>query len=128
MTKNIFKISIALLSFIIVGERLHSQTEAEPWGNITGIRIDGQLMEFESNISLVQKDWNRITATAKEKQRPKYHRKGNAQIINSNLDRPYFTETLTDSAKRTTHVALDMNSKPDMTVQGVYYSFMLPGE
>src|SRR5450432_1311557 len=128
MTKNIFKISIALLSFIIMGERLHSQTEAEPWGNITGIRIDGQLMEFESNISLVQKDWSRLTATAKEKQRPKYHRKGNAQIINSNLDSLYFTETVTDSAKGITHVALDMKSKADMTVQGVYYSFMLPGE
>ena len=128
MTKNIFKISIALLSFIIVGERLHSQTEAEPWGNITGIRIDGQLMEFESNISLVQKDWSRITATAKEKQRPKYHRKGNAQIINSNLDSLYFTETVTDSGKGIAHVALDMKSKADMTVQGVYYSFMLPGE
>ncbi|HMC86100.1 MAG TPA: hypothetical protein VKI61_11270 [Chitinophagaceae bacterium] len=128
MTKNIFKISIALLSFIIMGERLHSQTEAEPWGNITGIRIDGQLMEFESNISLVQKDWSRITATAKEKQRPKYHRKGNVQIINSNLDSLYFTETVTDSAKGIAHVALDMKSKADMTVQGVYYSFMLPGE
>jgi hypothetical protein len=128
MTKNIFKISIALLSFIIMGERLHSQTEAEPWGNITGIRIDGQLMEFESNISLVQKDWSRITATAKEKQRPKYHRKGNAQIINSNLDSLYFTETVTDSGKGIAHVALEMKSKADMSVQGVYYSFMLPGE
>ena len=73
MIKYIFKLSFALTLFILGFQPLFSQTEVEPWGNIKEIRIDSQLMEFESNLSVVKKGWSGIEVTGKEKQRPKLY-------------------------------------------------------
>jgi hypothetical protein len=62
MLKNICQISLVYIVSVFFVQPVFGQTEAEPWGNITGIRIDGQLMAFESNISVVQKDWAQVTA------------------------------------------------------------------
>ncbi|MEO6734797.1 MAG: hypothetical protein ABIM97_00455, partial [Ginsengibacter sp.] len=125
---NSLKISLALIILLISFQPVFSQTEVEPWGNITGIRIDGQLMEFESNISIVQKGWSQIKATYKERQRPKYSRKGDAQIISSNLDSLSFTETVTDTAKSSAKVNVQLMPQANMFVEGIYYTFMLPSE
>jgi hypothetical protein len=37
-----------------------AQTEVMAWGNMTGIRVDGELMEFESSFRVVEKDWSAI--------------------------------------------------------------------
>lgn len=128
MTKYIFKISSAIALMLISFQPLFSQTEVEPWGNITGIRIDGQLMEFETNISIVQKDWSQVKATAKERQRPKFSREGDKQIISSNIDSLYFTETVADAGKGIADVNIQLMPKANMSVEGIYYSFMLPAD
>ncbi len=127
MTKYILKNVVAFF-FLLVSKQLCGQAEIEPWGNFTGIRIDGQLMEFETNISVVQSDWSLINETAKEKQRPKYTREGNTQIVSSNIDSLYFTQKVTDTKKGTADISLQLNANADMSVQGVYYSFILPAE
>ena len=127
MIKNIFTACLACTLLLVVASA-YSQTEVEPWGNITGIRIDGQLMAFETNISVVQKNWSAITATAKEKQRPKYSRKDDTQLISSHLDSLYFTESVTDAGKGMADVVVNLSAKADLPVQGIYYSFMLPQE
>jgi hypothetical protein len=44
------------------------------WGNLTGIRVEGQLMEFESSLRVVEKGWQHYNATGKERQRHnRYH-------------------------------------------------------
>ncbi len=48
-----------------VGEEL-AQPECEAWGNLTGIGVDGVLMEFESSLRIVQPDWKEIIQTAKQ--------------------------------------------------------------
>ncbi len=73
-----------------------SQTEMEPWGNITGIRVNGQLMDFETSLQVVSNDWKRVKATALERQRPKYRRRGDAQIVTTQIDSFYFVETVTE--------------------------------
>jgi hypothetical protein len=103
-----------------------SQTEVEPWGNITGIRVDGQLMEFETNISLVQKDWSHIEATAKERQRPKFNRSGDAQIITTNIDSLYISEVVTDESKGEAKVQVRLDAKASIPVEGVYLGLSLP--
>ena len=77
-------VSICFLQAIFFN-RAFSQTEVEPWGNIKGIRIDGQLIEFESSLQVVNKDWSRIMATALERQRPKYKRDGTKQIVDTRI-------------------------------------------
>lgn len=128
MAKYNFKLSLLFTVFLIVFQPVFGQTEVEPWGNLKGIRIDGQLMEFESNLSVVRKDWSAIQATGKEKQRPKYIRKGNQQIITTNIDSLYFTETVEDAEKGGANVNVQLTSKGDESLEGVYFGFSLPIE
>ncbi|RYE16817.1 MAG: hypothetical protein EOP42_33305, partial [Sphingobacteriaceae bacterium] len=86
-----------------------AQTEATPWGNITGIRIDGQLMPFETTLSVIGKD-GKVTSTEKEKQRPKYTREGNAQLVSTNIDSLYFQEEITDAGRGKTSVDIQLKA------------------
>ena len=49
--------------FLLQTTNAGAQAELQPWGNLAGIRIDGQLMEFETNISVVKRGWSAIAAT-----------------------------------------------------------------
>ena len=126
MKKYIYKASLSLMFLLFTSLSLFSQTEVEPWGNITGIRIDGQLMDFETNISIVQDKWSQIRSTAKERQRPRYSRKENEQIITSNIDSLYFTETVADTGKGGADISIQLTPKAEMTADGIYYSIILP--
>ncbi|MEP6750748.1 MAG: hypothetical protein ABJB86_23640, partial [Bacteroidota bacterium] len=116
---------IVMMLFNYIG---FSQAEVEPWGNITGIRTQGQLMAFETNISVVSKDGAMVKVTAKEKQRPKFSRIGNTQIIASSIDSLYFTERITDTAAGTVYVQLALKTTAAMPVEAVYYGVVLPAE
>ena len=35
-----------------------SQPEVYPWGNISGIRVDGELMELNTTLGFVGADWS----------------------------------------------------------------------
>lgn len=128
MTNYLLRSSLTLILFLFVLNPLFSQTEVEPWGNITGIRVDGQLMEFETNISVVEKDGIGIKTTAKEKQRPKYAREGEAQIISTNIDSLYIKETVTDAGKGKANVNVQLNAKADIPGNGAYFGLLLPLE
>ncbi len=128
MKKYLLRISLPLTLALFAFFPLFSQTEVEPWGNITGIRIDGQLLKFETQINLVQKDGSRILTTGKERQRPKYSRKGNTQIISSNLDSLYFTQTVSDKGNGGAEVNIALAARADISAEGIYYSFLLPME
>ena len=123
-----FKLIFFLSLCFFVGNTGFAQVELQPWGNISGIRIDGQLMEFETNITVVKNNWKSIAATGKERQRPKYIRNGNEQIVTTNIDSLYFVETVSDAAKGTANVKVQLTSKADVSVDGVYFTLSLPKE
>lgn len=127
MTKYI-KAGITIVFFLIVFLPVFSQTEVEPWGNVTGIRVEGQLMEFETNISVIQKGGATINATGKEKQRPKYTREGDKQIISTNIDSLYIKEVVADAGEGTAKVNVQLNAKGAMQNEGVYFAVLLPGK
>ncbi len=82
-----FRINFILLFFpCFFHTAVYSQVEVEPWGNITGIRVEGQLMGFESSLWIVGKDWSAVVATGKEKQHPHYVREGKTQNISTLVD------------------------------------------
>jgi hypothetical protein len=53
-----------------------AQPECMAWGNLTGIRVEGQLIEFESSLCLIGSSLMQVTHTAKEQQRPRYRLQG----------------------------------------------------
>lgn len=119
------KFFIMLLLPVLFWSEAKAQTEVEPWGNITGIRIDGQLMPFETSLSVMGKD-GKITSTGKEKQRPKYMRQGISQLINTHIDSLYFSEKISDAGRGKASVDIQLTANADTVISGTYFTIMLP--
>ena len=55
------KIGIAVwLLFMLPVQHLFAQAELMPYGNLNGIRIKGQLMEFNTRIVVAGNNWKRV--------------------------------------------------------------------
>ncbi len=107
--------------------KAYSQTEMEPWGNITGIRVEGQLMEFETSLQVVSNDWSKTEATALERQHPKYNRNGNKQIVATKIDSFYFTQVVNeDIAKSLTKVDIKFEAKKATDSEQLFLNIKLP--
>ncbi len=103
-----------------------AQAEVQPWGNIKGIRVDGQLMEFESRISVVDPAWSSIRSTAKEHQRPKYVRQGTKQTITTKIDSLTFIETVQDTKQGSAKVDIEVASNGVYKTEGIFFNVTLP--
>lgn len=106
---------------------LLAQTEVMAWGNMTGIRVDGELMEFESSLRVVGKDWSRVEATGKERQeRPVYHREGETQTVRTVVDRVNFEQVVADKGSGKATVSLAVVPDTTFASEGVYFCLDLP--
>lgn len=119
--------AVLLLLFFVSSASVFGQVEIEPWGNLRGVRINGQLMEVQSDIAVV-KDWSFITATAKEMQRPKYVRNRNRQIVTTNIDSLYFTKTAEDIGNGKAKLSVELMARGNEPVTGVYLRLLLPNK
>ena len=81
-------------------ERSFCQTELQAWGNITGIRVQGELMGFESSLRVVGNQWSSMqTATTAGNSRVrKFIRDsiGRCKVVITRLGSIALTETVTD--------------------------------
>ncbi len=115
-----------LLFRLLLSSNLSAQAELMAWSNITGIRVDGQLMEFESSLRVVSVDWTDITSTGREKQRPKYDRDGNMQIVSTRIGTISFSQIVEDTGNGIAKVKVKATSEADTTIEGAYFSVRLP--
>ena len=118
----------AMLCFIVSinREKVFAQAELQAWGNMSGIRIQGELMEFESSIRLVGNSWNLISSTGKEQQSPKYNRDSNRQVVQTKLGTILFSETVTDFASGKATVAIRFTTVTDTMMKGSFFCISLP--
>jgi hypothetical protein len=114
-----------LFVFMLPAQLLLAQAEFKPWGNLDGIRIKGQLVEFNSRITVVGKSWLKANSTEKERQKPKYTRSGNEQIVNTQIDSLQFTETVEDNGDGSVRITIKCTSLQDTTVKGIYFNVSL---
>jgi len=121
---RIFLVFLAMLSAF--SNVVFAQTEVEPWGNITGMRIGGQLIPFETNLSLVNNNWSAIKSTAQERQRPKYMRDDNKQIITTKIDSVNFIETIEDDKEGTVNINVAVSSNGVVKKDAVFFVVALP--
>jgi hypothetical protein len=104
-----------------------SQTELEPWGNIISIRVGGQPMSFESSLRAADPDWRVIRSTGRERQRPKYQREGDRQIVNTAIDSLHFTETVEEAGPGTAKITIRVSSAAAAGTRMIpYFSISLP--
>jgi len=103
------------------------QAECTAWGNLTGIRVDGQLMEFETSLRVVAPDWSRFTQTAKERQLPRFSRDGNKQTISSRLENLSLVEMVEDTGPGSATVNVQFTAEADTNIAGAFFCISLPG-
>ncbi len=115
-----------ILSSLFEADLLFAQTEVMAWGNLTGIRVEGQLMEFETSLRVVGKDWERIEATGKEQQRPKYRREGETQTVITSLGKVVFQQEAKENGKGSCQLSLSATAETDTLIDGVYFCIDLP--
>lgn len=122
--KKIIYLLFVILSLTI---NVSAQSEVMAWGNITGVRIDGQLFDFESSIVVVGKNRSFVHATGKERQaRPQYFRDGDTQTVSTEIDGIRFTQIVTDLSKGKAHVEINMESDTTLNLDGVYFHIQQP--
>jgi len=122
------KACFPLFIFLIICfafENSFAQTELELWGNIQGIRIDGELMPVQSNLSVVKNNGSTIIYTARERQRPMFKRIGKTQIVATKIDSLYFTEKVTDRATASADVNVKVVSHSDESIDGIFFTMFL---
>jgi len=125
-SRNRFLLLSLVLFFVLHTSVTNAQTELAPWGNITGIRIDGQLMDFETSLRVVHSDWSAMRQTAKERQRPHYERHGASQVVTTVIDSFYFSEEVSDAGRGAATVKVKATAHRDEPASDVYISLSLP--
>jgi hypothetical protein len=121
--------SLALLGLLALGGRslpAHGQAELAPWGNLTGIRLQGQLLEIPTSLRLVRPDWQGVLATRHEGQRPTYTRQGTQQLVTTRLDSLALRETVTDLGAGRATVAVQATALAATTMLGAFFTLELP--
>ncbi len=127
MLKRLLKVAIlALTVFILSAQTLFAQSEFKPWGNLDGIRVKGQLMDFNTRLVVVGNSWSKISFTGKELQKPKYTRNDGVYTVNTWIDSLEFTETVKDIGKGQAKVTVKCTVHADTTVKGIFFNVSLP--
>ncbi|HTI60269.1 hypothetical protein [Mucilaginibacter sp.] len=120
------KSALVGLLFLLPAQQLFAQTELMPYGNLTGIRIKGQLMAFDTRIVVAGDNWKKVYFTGKELQQPKFMRNGDEQVVTTKIDSIHFTETVKDIGRGKARITIKCFSAQDTTLDGIYFNVMLP--
>ncbi len=115
-----------------------AQPETMAWGNVTGIRMDGQLLELNSSMCVAQPDWSAVSRTGRERQTNSYSRSGKIETVSIQMRPPRplrtqgidwnfaATETVEDTGPGTAKVDVEYSFRHDADIAGAYYCFELP--
>lgn len=102
-----------------MGNAVHSEVMA--WSNITGVRLDGELIDFESALC-VGIPGGKIEKTGRERQQNiRYSREGQTQIVDIPLHGAHFRQEVMDMNE--CQVKIKLNVEADETLQeGAFFS------
>ena len=120
--------AFAVLSVLMYFPNLTAQTEVMAWGNMTGIRVEGELMEFETSFRIAEQNWSAIEFTGRERHATQYSRENGVHKVKSAVLRVNFEQLVTDKRAGETSVSLSYTSDTTRKTEGVYYCFALPAK
>ena len=114
------------------------QPEIMAWGNLTGIRMDGYLMELNSSMCVVQPDWTGVFKTGREKQTNMYARNGKIETVLVRMRTPIefrakdgewdisATEVVEETGPGTAKIDVEYTTPADANIAGAYFCMDLP--
>lgn len=103
-----------------------SQPEVQAWGNLRGIRVDGQLYRFESSIRLVEGNWSEERATARERNWTRYGREGEVQVVHTRMDSLFIKEEVTSTGSGKAKVSFEFDPHESQELIGAFFHVALP--
>ncbi len=124
---RIFQLGMVVMLCSIASLPLSAQTEVMAWSNITGVRVDGELIDFETTLRVGALKGD-MEISGKEKQvRPAFHREGDMQEVTTTLRGVKFHQKVTDKEKGLVEISIDALSDTTLN-QSAYYCITLPPE
>ncbi len=114
------KIIWSFLLLILCSSLLLAQPELYPWGNMTGIRLDGEIMELNTSLNLVGTSWSDVKKTEKEIGSYQYRRVGNTQFNSISLNHFIFEQSVEALGAGRANVRIQFRSEAD--------TFLRPGD
>jgi hypothetical protein len=116
-----------------------AQPEVMAWGNLTGLRVDGHLLELSTSMCVAQPELAGVSCTGREKQQNRYSRNGKTEKVTVQMraarelrDRQgagwtmTATETVEDTGPGTAKVDLEFTSPEEANIGGAYLGIELP--
>ena len=87
---------LAAHALAMLPARAAAQAVVAAWGNVEGIRVDGEVVPFETSLCLTDSTGAVRARTAKERQTPRFERRGARRSIRTRLGAYDITETVED--------------------------------
>jgi hypothetical protein len=134
MANRYFRI---LLPAILLAAPAFAQPEVMAWGNISGIRVDGHLMEVNSSLCVPRPDWSGVTRTGQERQTSSYTRDGKLETVKLQMQgrrpsapTPSWTlsaiQTVEDAGPGKAKVNVEFHAPAEADIAGAYFCLELP--
>ena len=87
---------LALATLCMRAPRAAAQAVVAAWGNVEGIRVQGEVVPFETSLCLADSIGAVRARTAKERQTPRFERRGSTRSIRTRLGAYEIAETVED--------------------------------
>src|SRR5689334_14714225 len=133
------RITGSIILFTAFGGAAVAQPEVMAWGNLTGVRVDGHLLELSTSLCVAQPELSGISCTGREKQQNSYSRNGKVETVTVQMRAPReFRDTqgngwtmaakeiVEDTGPGTAKVTLEFTSPEDANVGGAFLGIELP--
>ena len=109
------------------------------WGNLTGLRVDGHLLELGTSMCVAQPEMAGVSCTGREKQQNSYSRNGKTETVTIQMRTPRefrepgnpgwamaATEVVEATGPATAKVDLEFTSPYDADIGGAFLGIELP--
>jgi hypothetical protein len=133
---NIFHtLAAILIGVLIASQTSFAQVESNGWGELRGIRVDGELVPISTKICVVSAGWKQIAASAHWRTRnPTYQRDADNSIVNTGqLGLGFrggaslkFQQTVKDAGPGAATLDIEATAQSDMHIEGVYLFVSVP--
>ncbi len=134
-----FRTTGSTILFLAFATSAFAQPEVMAWGNLTGIRVDGHLLELGTSICVAEPGLAGVSCTGREKQQNRYARKDKIETVDIQL-RPAkelrssgkaewvmaATEVVEDTGPGTAKVDLAFTSPFAAEIGGAFLGMELP--
>jgi len=129
----------SIILFAAFAASAFAQPEVMAWGNLTGVRVDGHLLELSTSMCVAQPEMAGVSCTGREKQQNSYSRNGKTETVTVRM-RPArefrdpqnpgwimaATEVVEDTGPATAKIDLEFTSPEAADIGGAFLGIELP--